>query len=108
MEAGPLPDTPLPPLKGQVPPEQLMTTHFPISCDQCDTLMYLRWQISRNQSYECPVCPDRWAIVWINSSGGINTVRFTNRKDAKGNHQAIALGGIAGTLFDALFRRKRD
>jgi hypothetical protein len=82
-----------------------MTTHFPIRCDRCGELMHFRWQVSRNQSYECPTCQDRWAIVWINSSGGINTVRHTNEKDAVGNHRAIAAGQILDSLTDRLFKR---
>ena len=84
-----------------------MTNHFPIRCDSCGDLMYFRWQTSRNQSYECPTCSDRWAIVWINSSGGVNTVRYTNRKDAVGNHRAVAAGQILGNLIDLVFSRRK-
>lgn len=48
-----------------------MATNFPIKCDRCDEFLYLRWEVSRNQSCECPCCPDRWAIAWINKTGGI-------------------------------------
>jgi len=84
-----------------------MATNFPIKCDRCPEFMYLRWEVGRNQSYECPYCSDRWAIVRINSSGGINSVSFTNRKDAAGNHQAVAIGRGLGALFNGLLRRKK-
>lgn len=76
-----------------------MATQFPIQCDICGNLMLLRQTITRHQSYECPRCADRWAIVWVNTSGGINTVRHTNGADASGSHKAHTIGALLASFF---------
>lgn len=83
-----------------------MATQFPIPCDCCPRLMLFKWEVGRNQTYKCPVCTDRWATVWVNSSGGVNTVSYTNREGATSNHRAVAVGQTLGALASMLFGRK--
>src|SRR4029079_8724350 len=86
--------------------EDLMATPFPIRCDTCREFMLLRWVIGRNQSYECPSCADRWAIVSLYRSGGVNSVRYASEKGATINHMAIVGGELLGTLLKGFFSRK--
>ena len=85
-----------------------MSTH-PIRCDICREFMYLQSEIGkRNQAYRCPQCSDRWAIVRLNSLGGVNTVRHTNERDARGNDMAVAVGGLLGSLLADFINRRRS
>lgn len=86
-----------------------MSSHAPIRCDVCREFMYLNSEIGRRtQTYRCPECSDRWAIVRLNSLGGVSAVRHTNERNAQQYGAAVAVGGLLGNLLADFFNRKRS
>jgi transposase-like protein len=53
-----------------------------IKCDQCEHPMLFQKGEGRMQAYRCFDCANRWAIVNLNSQGGVNSIAHLNERDA--------------------------
>ena len=73
-----------------------------IYCDQCNHLMNFSHEVSlRGRAYTCSICTDRWALVRLDSTRAVASIRHVPGRE-------ITKEGVTHTILNRLFGRRKS